>query len=108
MTWERSPICVTAIVSQPQATWQEDGGDVELLSVYVPTNHIYIGDIFLLQRADVIRTSLSVREGLGAAPAHDCRAFVSLRCCNRAPSFWASAPARCAGSDRCSVMQVVP
>ena len=43
---------------------------MELLSVYVPTNHIYIGDIFLLQRADVIRTSLSVREGLGAAPPH--------------------------------------
>ena len=47
---------------------QEEAGDIELLSVYVPTNHIYIGDIFLLQRADVIRTSLSVREGLGKAP----------------------------------------
>ncbi len=46
---------------------QEEAGDIELLSVYVPTNHIYIGDIFLLQRADVIRTSLSVREGLGKA-----------------------------------------
>ena len=46
---------------------------MELLSVYVPTNHIYIGDIFLLQRADVIRTSLSVREGLGAAPLHASR-----------------------------------
>ena len=48
---------------------QEDTGEIELLSVYVPTNHIYIGDIFLLQRADVIRTALSVREGLGAIPA---------------------------------------
>lgn len=60
-------------MNQPRAAWQEDGGDVELLSVYVPTNHIYIGDIFLLQRADVIRTSLSVREGLGAAPQHAAR-----------------------------------
>lgn len=51
---------------------------MDLLSVYVPTNHIYIGDIFLLQRADVIRTSLSVREGLGAAPEHAARTAFEL------------------------------
>ena len=33
--------------------------------MYVPTNHIYVGDIFLLGKEDVIRTNLSVREGLG-------------------------------------------
>ena len=37
----------------------------ELFSVYVPTNHIYVGDIFLLGKEDIIHTSLSVREGLG-------------------------------------------
>jgi len=33
--------------------------------VYVPTNHVYVGDIFMLEDKDVIRTNLSVREGLG-------------------------------------------
>lgn len=33
--------------------------------MYVPTNHIYVGDIFLLGKEDIIRTNLSVREGLG-------------------------------------------
>ena len=51
---------------------------MELLSVYVPTNHIYIGDIFLLQRADVIRTTLSVREGLGATPQYAARTAFAL------------------------------
>lgn len=41
---------------------------MELFSVYVPTNHIYVGDIFLLGKEDVIHTNLSVREGLGARP----------------------------------------
>ncbi len=36
--------------------------------MYVPTNHIYVGDIFLLGKEDVIHTNLSVREGLGALP----------------------------------------
>lgn len=33
--------------------------------VYVPTNHLYIGDIFLVNSNDVIRPNLSVREGIG-------------------------------------------
>ena len=45
---------------------QEDAAALELFSVYVPTNHIYVGDIFLLGKDDVIHTNLSVREGLGA------------------------------------------
>ena len=45
---------------------QEDSSALELYSVYVPTNHIYVGDIFLLGKEDVIHTNLSVREGLGA------------------------------------------
>ncbi|XP_022841880.1 uncharacterized protein LOC111365554 [Olea europaea var. sylvestris] len=36
----------------------------ELCCVYVPTNHLYIGDIFLVNANDVIRPNLSVREGI--------------------------------------------
>lgn len=37
----------------------------ELCCVYVPTNHLYIGDILLVNSNDVIRPNLSVREGIG-------------------------------------------
>ncbi|KAG7021286.1 Protein CONTINUOUS VASCULAR RING 1, partial [Cucurbita argyrosperma subsp. argyrosperma] len=40
-------------------------GEEELCCVYVPTNHLYIGDIFLVHTKDVIRPNLSVREGIG-------------------------------------------
>ena len=50
----------------------ENSGQEELFSVYVPTNHIYVGDIFLLGKEDVIHTNLSVREGLGALPFSGC------------------------------------
>ncbi|KAM1058608.1 hypothetical protein ACFX2I_023329 [Malus domestica] len=33
--------------------------------VYVPTNHHYIGDVFLVNTKDVIRPNLSVWEGIG-------------------------------------------
>lgn len=33
--------------------------------MYVPTNHLYIGDVFLVNTKDVIRPNLSVREGIG-------------------------------------------
>nr|GMD01707.1 protein LIKE COV 1-like isoform X1 [Ipomoea batatas] len=39
-------------------------GDEELYCVYVPTNHLYIGDVFLINANDVIRPNLSVREGI--------------------------------------------
>ncbi|PNW70972.1 hypothetical protein CHLRE_17g741050v5 [Chlamydomonas reinhardtii] len=38
--------------------------DTKLNTVYVPTNHVYVGDIFLLEDKDVMHTNLSVREGL--------------------------------------------
>ena len=38
--------------------------DVNLYSIYVPTNHVYVGDVFLLEEKDIIHTNLSVREGL--------------------------------------------
>ncbi|XP_076954456.1 protein LIKE COV 1-like [Bidens hawaiensis] len=37
-------------------------GDEDLYTVYVSTNHLYIGDIFLVNAKDVIRPNLSVRE----------------------------------------------
>ncbi|KAF5187135.1 hypothetical protein FRX31_023273 [Thalictrum thalictroides] len=43
---------------------QSYSGDEELCCVYVPTNHMYIGDIFLINSKDVIRPNLSVREGI--------------------------------------------
>ncbi|KAG6509464.1 hypothetical protein ZIOFF_027456 [Zingiber officinale] len=49
---------------------QNDKGDEELCSVYVPTNHLYIGDIFLVNSEEIIRPNLSVREGIGLAPFH--------------------------------------
>ncbi|XP_027923099.1 protein LIKE COV 1-like [Vigna unguiculata] len=45
-------------------TLQNYSGDEELYCVYVPTNHLYIGDIFLVNSKDVIRPNLSVREGI--------------------------------------------
>ncbi|CAN1814142.1 Protein LIKE COV 3 [Linum perenne] len=38
----------------------------ELCCVYVPTNHLYLGDIYLISSKDVMRPNLSVREGIDA------------------------------------------
>jgi uncharacterized membrane protein len=50
-------------------TGDVDGGNGEptdLLCVYAPTNHAYVGDTFLLPPSQVRRVSLSVRDGLEA------------------------------------------
>jgi uncharacterized membrane protein len=40
-------------------------GETEaLLAVYVPTNHLYLGDILLARREDIIRTRLTVPQGI--------------------------------------------
>ncbi|KAF3323784.1 Protein LIKE COV 3 [Carex littledalei] len=39
-------------------------GEEELYSVYLPTNHLYLGDIFLMSSNDVIRPDLTVREAI--------------------------------------------
>lgn len=39
-------------------------GEEELCCVYVPSNHLYIGDIFLISSKDILRPNLSVREGI--------------------------------------------
>ncbi|KAF2591851.1 hypothetical protein F2Q70_00038495, partial [Brassica cretica] len=41
-----------------------DQGEEELCSVYVPTNHLYIGDVFLVNSEEIIRPNLSIREGI--------------------------------------------
>ncbi|MCL7041510.1 hypothetical protein MKW94_011500 [Papaver nudicaule] len=43
---------------------QRDNGDEELCSVYVPTNNLYIGDIFLVNSNEIIRPNLSIGEGI--------------------------------------------
>ncbi|KAI3959653.1 hypothetical protein MKW92_012238 [Papaver armeniacum] len=43
---------------------QRDNGDEELCSVYVPTNNLYIGDIFLVNSHEIIRPNLSIGEGI--------------------------------------------
>ncbi|KAK3211593.1 hypothetical protein Dsin_016299 [Dipteronia sinensis] len=43
---------------------QRENEDEELCSVFVPTNHLYIGDIFLVNSKEVIRPNLSIREGI--------------------------------------------
>ncbi|KAG5611895.1 hypothetical protein H5410_023176 [Solanum commersonii] len=45
-------------------TLQTDEGDEELYSVFVPTNHLYIGDVLLVNANDVIRPNMSIREGI--------------------------------------------
>uniref|UniRef100_A0A803KVV2 Uncharacterized protein n=1 Tax=Chenopodium quinoa TaxID=63459 RepID=A0A803KVV2_CHEQI len=39
-------------------------GEEELFCVYVPTNHLYLGDMFLVNSKDILRPNLSVREGI--------------------------------------------
>jgi len=47
---------------------QAEGGskerDLDLVAVYAATNHFVFGDVFLVPRSEVIRTNLSVREGI--------------------------------------------
>ncbi|KAJ3686206.1 hypothetical protein LUZ61_015370 [Rhynchospora tenuis] len=43
---------------------QSYSADEELCCVFIPTNHLFVGDIFLVSSKDVIRPNLSVREGI--------------------------------------------
>jgi uncharacterized membrane protein len=44
---------------------QRVSGETEsLVAVYVPTNHLYIGDIMLFRREDVIQTRLTIPQGI--------------------------------------------
>lgn len=44
---------------------RKNSGAEELCCVYLPTNHLYLGDIFLINSKDIMRPNLSVREGIG-------------------------------------------
>lgn len=55
---------------------QTHEGDMRLTAVYIPTNHVYVGDIYLLDERDIIHTNLTVREGLGECAS--CRVRLTL------------------------------
>ncbi len=42
----------------------KDGGEREVCTVYVPTNHLYVGDVVVVPASDVIETDLSVEDGV--------------------------------------------
>ena len=42
-----------------------DGTEETLCTVYVPTNHLYVGDVVVLPAADVLETDLSIEDGIG-------------------------------------------
>jgi uncharacterized membrane protein len=44
---------------------RRDGTSQALCTVYVPTNHLYVGDVVVLPPADVLETDLSVEDGIG-------------------------------------------
>ena len=43
---------------------RQDGTTHRLCSVYVPTNHLYIGDVVVLPAEDVIETDISIEDGI--------------------------------------------
>ena len=43
-----------------------DGEEVEMASVYVPTNHLYLGDVFIMPRTDVLEVDMTLEEGISA------------------------------------------
>jgi len=43
---------------------QADGVATPMCAVYVPTNHLYVGDVVLLPPEDVLETDLSVEDGV--------------------------------------------
>jgi len=44
---------------------QRGSGETEpLVAVYVPTNHLYLGDIVLARREDIIQTRLTIPQGI--------------------------------------------
>ena len=44
---------------------QHGTGETEsLVAVYVPTNHLYLGDILLVRREDILQTRLTIPQGI--------------------------------------------
>ncbi|KAH1121618.1 hypothetical protein J1N35_004778 [Gossypium stocksii] len=42
----------------------QKGVGEELCCIYVSTNHLYLGDLFLISSKDILRSNLSIREGI--------------------------------------------
>jgi uncharacterized membrane protein len=42
-----------------------DNTSYELCAVYIPTNHLYVGDVVVIPEEDVIDTDLTVEDGVG-------------------------------------------
>ena len=42
----------------------EDGTERALCTVYVPTNHLYVGDVVVLPAEDVLETDISIEDGI--------------------------------------------
>jgi uncharacterized membrane protein len=43
---------------------RRDGTSYRVCTVYVPTNHLYVGDVVVLPEEDVIETDLSIEDGV--------------------------------------------
>lgn len=43
---------------------RNDGTNQTLCTVYIPTNHLYVGDVVVLPASDVLETDLSVEDGI--------------------------------------------
>ena len=43
---------------------RSDGTSQTLCTVYIPTNHLYVGDVVVLPASDVLETDLSVEDGI--------------------------------------------
>lgn len=59
---------------------RKNSGAEELCCVYVPTNHLYLGDVFLINSKDIMRPNLSVREGIGKNLQTQRRKFIDGVC----------------------------
>jgi uncharacterized membrane protein len=43
---------------------RQDGSTERLCTVYIPTNHLYVGDVVVLPAEDVLETDLSIEDGI--------------------------------------------
>ncbi len=43
---------------------RKDGASYSVCAVYIPTNHLYLGDVVVLPAEDVIETNLSIEDGI--------------------------------------------
>ena len=50
--------------SPPRSSWRRPAGKREMVTVFVPTNNSYLGDVIMVPRQDVISTGLTVEEGI--------------------------------------------